>query len=138
MSRAGEAAVGQQTDFVSKSFAVKCPCNGEHLAHAGSALWSFIANDDDIAGLDLPFHNRVEGVLFTLEDASRSFEPQNSHPGDFYYGALRREIAFQDPQGARGIDRFGNRMDDVLLISRRHIAKVLFYRLAGNRESVTM
>ena|SRR6266498_2480740 len=95
MRRTREAAVGQQTDFISEPFAMKGACNSEHLPHAGSASGSFITNDDDIAGLDLTPHDGLESILFALENAGGSFKPQNPHAGHLHHAAFGCEIAFQ-------------------------------------------
>ena len=49
---AAEAAVGEQRDRLAHALADDRRRDAEHLAHAGAALRAFVADDDDIAGLD--------------------------------------------------------------------------------------
>ena len=54
VGRAAEAAVGHQRHAVRKSRADDRAGHAEHLAHARSAARTFVADDHDVAGLDLP------------------------------------------------------------------------------------
>src|SRR5688572_19842270 len=95
---AGETAVCEWPGFVSESFTVKSAGDGEHLAHAGPAARTFITNDDDVTGVDFAGHDRGHCILLTFEDARRSFHAQVFDSGNLYNCAIRREIAFQNPQ----------------------------------------
>ena len=67
---AAEAAVGEQRNGIAEPCADQRGGDGEHFAHAGTAFRSFVANHDDIAGLDSVFFDRSEGGFFAIEDAS--------------------------------------------------------------------
>ena len=70
--RAGETAVGEQRHGVAQPGADDGGGDGEHLAHAGPAARTFVANHDHVAGLDLVALHGGEGVFFAIEDARRT------------------------------------------------------------------
>ena len=120
---AGEASVGQESDGVAQcrdSF--DCGGDGEHLAHAGAALGAFVADDEDVAGVDLSVLYRLVAVLFVLEDAGGAGVVQALVPGDLDDAAVGREIAAQDDEAAGLLERLVPGVDDLLagrLLSER-------------------
>ena len=70
---AGETAVGEQRDGIAEiRDAVDGGGDGEHLAHAGAAARAFVADDEDVVGLDLAGLHGGEAVFFAVEDARRA------------------------------------------------------------------
>ena len=68
---AGEAAVGEQSDGIAETSADQRGGDGEHFAHAGAALGSFVANHDDIAGFDLRSSRRRRRPLLRCRKRGR-------------------------------------------------------------------
>ena len=52
MGSSRESSVGHERDFIPQPFAHKRGRYGQHLAHTGTALGTFIANHDDVARFD--------------------------------------------------------------------------------------
>ena len=69
--RAAEAAVGQQRNRCSQSFAHNCAGDAQHFAHARTALGTFVADDDHIAGLNFLGGHRGHGVFFAIRKRAR-------------------------------------------------------------------
>ena len=69
---AAETAVGDQGDRFAESRAHDVAGGAEHLLHAGAALGAFVADDDDVAGLDLAGQDAFAGVFLALEDDGRA------------------------------------------------------------------
>ncbi len=112
--RAAEAAVREQRDALAEPLADERRGHAEHLAHAGAALRAFVADDDDVAGVDLAVRDRLEGVLLAVEDARRAAMLQALVTGDLHDAAVGREVALQDDEAARRLQRLVDRQDDVL------------------------
>ena len=105
MRCAGEAAIRHQTDLIAKTLTMERTGNGKHLAHTGTAARAFVADDNDIAGFDLGFKNRLHGVFFAFENTRGSLEPEIPHAGHLHDAALGSEVAFQDADGAGRANR---------------------------------
>src|ERR1700749_1564516 len=80
--------------------------DGEHLAHAGAAAWSFVADDEDVVGVDLSgFDGGVEFVL-GVEDARGAGMVDALVAGDLDDGAVGGEVAAHDDEAASGLEGF--------------------------------
>src|SRR5690625_2862354 len=72
----GKAPVGDQRHLVSHALPVD-RCGGrQHLAHTRAAFRPFVADDEDVAFLVAALLNRLESLLFTVEDQGRAPELQ--------------------------------------------------------------
>ena len=91
---AGEAAVGDEGDVVAEAGAHDGAGGGEHLGHAGAALGAFVADDDDVALLDLPSApGRGACLLRSRSTLAGPREVQAFLAGDLGDGAVGREVA---------------------------------------------
>ena len=102
----GEAAVGEEGHGFGELGDAFDGCgDGEHLAHAGAAAWAFVADDEDVVGVDLAgFDGGVAGVL-GVEDASGAGVEDALVAGDLDDAALGGEVAAQDDEAAGGLER---------------------------------
>ena len=91
---AGKTAVGEQSDGIAEASADESGGDGEHLAHAGAAFGSFVADHDYIAGLDLIFLDGGESSFFVVENARWTAKMLVIVAGNFYDAAFGSEIAF--------------------------------------------
>src|SRR6202041_1452640 len=78
-----EATVGQQRNRGSEPLAHKSRGHPQHFAHTRSALGSFIADDHNIAGMNLLTGDGGHGVLFGFKNARRTTMLQPLMPADF-------------------------------------------------------
>jgi hypothetical protein len=62
VAAAAEAAVGDERDVFAEALAHDGAGRGKHLAHAGAALRAFVADDDDVALLDLAVEDGLQRV----------------------------------------------------------------------------
>src|SRR5688572_17371477 len=92
---AREATIGDECHFVAHALSVKRSGGGKHFAHAGAALWPFIANDEYIAFLEFLFVHGFEAGFFRVEAARRPFEYKVFHARYFYNCAFGCEVAFE-------------------------------------------
>src|SRR5690606_15771920 len=111
---AREATVGQQGNRFAEAGADQRAGHTQHLAHAGAAAWSFVADDDDIARDDPALSDGVHRLFLTLENAGRTAMTVAVGSGDLDDAALGRQIALEDVQTALRLERFGNGRDDLL------------------------
>src|SRR5258708_10257610 len=88
--------------------------DAEHLAHPGTALGPLVADDHDIAGLDLLFADRGHGILLVVEDAGRALEMLDGGAGELEHAPLLGEVAVENDEPAGGLEGFGGRPDDLL------------------------
>src|SRR5262249_31313797 len=93
--RAREAPVGDERDFAVGALAVERRGGGEHLAHAGAAARSLVADHQHVALAVLPPGDRGETRLFPVEAARRPGELERLHAGDFHDRTLGREVALE-------------------------------------------
>src|SRR5207245_2205211 len=129
---AGKAAVGHERDLVAEAGALDRTRDMQHLAHAGTALGSFPADDDDVVRLDLARLHRGEAVLLAVEDARRPAVHVLLLPGHLRHAAVGREVAAQDDEAALGLDRIAQRADDLLPRRLARGARFLADRAAGH------
>src|SRR3954447_21882726 len=68
---AGEAAIGDQSDLAAHALSGQCRGGLQHLAHAGTAARTLVADDQDLAFLVGAVLHRLEGILLAIEAAGR-------------------------------------------------------------------
>src|SRR3990172_8082423 len=108
---AREAAIGDERHLVAHALAVDRRRGRQHLAHAGAAPRSLIADDDHVAFLVALGAYRGEGVLLAVEAAGGTPEFQPLHAGDLDDGAIGSERAAQADDATRGQDWLIGRAD---------------------------
>src|SRR6266508_6544614 len=86
----------------------------QHLPHAGTADRAFVADDDDVAGPDLPVLDGLEAVLLVLEHLRWSRMPGAVVAGQLDHAALGREVAVHDLDPAGLLERLVDRGDHPL------------------------
>ena len=98
---AGEAAVREEGDGLAQALADEGRGDAEHLAHAGSALGAFVADDDHVVFGDASGLHGAHGVFFGVEDAGRARVQEAGVAGDLDHAALGSEVALEDHQPPR-------------------------------------
>src|SRR5690606_14474525 len=91
--RTREAAVGDEAHVVTDPLTHERRRHGEHLAHAGAALGTLVANNHAIAGLDLLAFDGMEAVFLAIEHARGSLELELLETRHLDYAALLGEVA---------------------------------------------
>jgi hypothetical protein len=114
VGRAGEAAVGEESDGFAEARAHEGGGYAQHLAHARSAAWALVTDDDDIAFPDAAVLHGVKGVLFPIEGTCWTAVHAASATGDFHDATVGREVAAQDGETAGGMNRRLRIMHDIL------------------------
>jgi hypothetical protein len=128
---AAEAAVGDEGDAFAETGADDGRSRLEHFGHAGCSFGADVADDDDIAGPDLAGVDAGNQFVLAIEDAGGAFEAFAFLAADLGYAAAFGQVAVEDLQMAGGLDRFFQRVDDILFfeveagISFRFSARVL-------------
>src|SRR5206468_7061489 len=112
--------------------------DGEHLAHPRTAPRAFVTDHDDVAFVDASARDRVERVLFLVEDPGRTLEDDSFHAGDLRDAPFRREgpAAYGEP--AARMDRIVEGTDDARIGRRLDAREILRHRLAGHRRCVAV
>src|ERR1700735_5914579 len=90
---AAEATVGQQRNRASETLAHKSRGHAQHFAHARSALGAFIADDHDIAGMNLLAGDGGHGVLFGFKNARPTTMLHAFMPADFGHAVFTRKLS---------------------------------------------
>src|ERR1700734_1188682 len=111
---AAEATVGQQRNRGSETLAHKSRGHSQHFAHARSALGAFIADDHDIAGMNLLAGDGGHGFLFGFKNARPTTMLQALMPADFGHATFRRKISLEYYQSAGLLERSVQRRDHFL------------------------
>src|SRR5690606_6076284 len=101
MRGAGEPAIREQRNAVAEAFADESSGDAEHLAHSRAALRSLVANDHDIAGVDLVRRDGGERIFFALEHAGRPAVQHALVTGDLEDTAFGRQVALENYQATR-------------------------------------
>ena len=137
---AGEAAVGDERGVGAAPDALHRAGDREHLAHPGPALRALVADDDDVAGLDLARRGsppsrrprrRTRG-LRRRSAARRSRRPSRPRP----CGASEPRRTAMPPCAWIGVVE---RVHDLAVgRGRVEVGEVLGHRLAGDREAVAV
>ena len=94
--RAGESSVREQCDGIAQACTDDSSGHPKHFSHAGAAGWSFVSNDDDIAGLDLSGLYGFEGIFLALVHFRWPAEMQNGMAGNFDDAALWSQVALEN------------------------------------------
>ena len=114
-----ESPVGDQRAVAPAAGTFHGPCDGEHLAHAGPALWPFVTDDYHCARLDRSGQDRLESRLLAVEDPGDTLEVVEVETRNLYYPAGRRQRTPKDRNPPISVDRVGQGMDDLAVGSRR-------------------
>ena len=105
----------------------------------GAALGSFVADHDDVAGLDLALVQRVQGTLLALEHAGRALEDVGVEAGALDDGTFGGHGPVQDRDAAGLVDRVVQGAQDLAVQVRRvDRGEVLGHGLAGDGEAVAV
>ena len=137
---AGEPAVGDERGVAAAAGALHRAGDGEHLAHARAALRALVADDDDVAGLDLAGEDRLHRRRLAVEHPGRCpRSASKSMPATFTtapFGASEPRRTAMPPTAWIGSRQ---RVHD-LAVGRRRVegGEVLGHRLAGDGEAVAV
>mmetsp|Transcript_23572 Transcript_23572/g.69995 ORF Transcript_23572/g.69995 Transcript_23572/m.69995 type:complete len:327 (-) Transcript_23572:1233-2213(-) len=137
---AREAAVGDECDVVPEAGAHDERGRGEHLLHARPALWPLVPDHDHrpLERLRV-LHHRSHHLLLRVEAARRPAEPDPLLARDLPHGALGRQVALENGDVPRRLDRLRDGVDDVLpLRQRRKVGDVLGDGLAGDSHAIAV
>ena len=106
----------------------------------GPALRALVADDDDVAGVDLLGHDRVHHRGLGVEHARRAGDRRVLEAGDLGDAAFGREVALEDREMALRVHRVRPRPDHVLVGARLvgHVGELLGDRAAGDRHAVAV
>ena len=104
----GKTAIRDQGHIAGQTLADQGSGDAQHFTHAGTALGTLIADDENVAGLDRIGLDRGEGILLAFKHPGRTGEFSAVMPGQFEHGAFGRQITRQDPEAAVGLDRLGD------------------------------
>src|ERR1700722_6280106 len=137
---AGEAAVGDERHVVARALTVKRGGGGQHLAHAGAAARTLVADHQHVALLVFPRLDRGEAILLAVEATRRAAELEVDalHARDLADAALRREIALEHHQPAGRRQRLRGGINHVLALGHAHVLEILLHGLAGDGEAVAV
>src|SRR6478735_10301933 len=99
---AGEPAVRDERAGLAETAALQEGRRVEHLLHAGAAARALVADDDDVAVLDLLAEDLVDGVLLRLADDGRSLEGPDRlvDARRLHDAAVHGEVPLEDRQTA--------------------------------------
>ena len=97
---AGEAAVADEGHLALHPLGDEAVRGLHQLIHAGGALGTLVAEDDDLAGVDLIPHDGLRRQLLPVKDPGAAPELPHilRHAGGAADGALRRQVAPEDPE----------------------------------------
>ncbi len=135
---AAETAIGDKGDFVADTLAVKRRGSGKHLAHAGAAFGTLVADDQHFALFILARFDSSEGRLFIFEHPCGAAEGEVFQACHFHNGAFGGEIAFQRHYAAGGAERGLGGVNHILPGGHFDVFQILGHRLAGDSEAVAM
>src|SRR5690606_26855358 len=98
----GEASVRQQSRGSAQAFRLQIRRGVEHFLHAGAALGAFVADDDDITGLDLVAENPFNRVFLAFEHASTTGKGENAfiNTGRLHNAAVNGHVPVEHRQAA--------------------------------------
>src|SRR5688572_30032019 len=94
---AGETAIGQECTHFAEAFGFEVRSRVQHFLHPGTATWTLITNDDNVARLDLVSENRLNDTVLAFENPRRTREFQDAFidTRGFDYTAVHCNIAEQ-------------------------------------------
>ncbi len=113
--RAGKASVGDQRDRAAQAASHDRGGRVEHFAHAGTALGTLVADDDDVAVGDEAVVDRLHRLLLGVKDlrGTRMLEHFGRDCRALYHAAVGRQIAAQHRDAAGGAVGLLSGADDV-------------------------
>src|SRR4029434_794366 len=97
------------------ALAYECRRRREHFLHAGAALGTFVADDDDVSRFDFLAHAGFHTVIFRIESARRPGDSRRLESSDLGDAAFGSEIAFEDREVPVRIERSFPGADHVLI-----------------------
>ncbi|MPM31963.1 hypothetical protein SDC9_78520 [bioreactor metagenome] len=113
-----EPAIGEQGYILVQAHAGDCTGRAEHLTHAGSSLGTFIADDDDIAGLDPPAENRLDALFLAVEHTGGALVHQHLliHGAALDHGPVGCQVSSQNGNASHGGERLLDRTNHLVVI----------------------
>src|SRR6266702_5430600 len=135
---AGEPAVGDERDLAAHALPGQSRGGLEHFPHAGTALRPLVADTDDFALAVGAVLDGLKGVLFPVEAASWTGEPQVGHSRDFHDRTFWRQIALQTDHTTGDGDRLVCRVHHILVRIPFHALEVFGDRATGDRNAVAV
>ena len=111
--RTGKPSVGDQRDLLAHSLPVDQRGDAEHLAHAGTADRTFIADHQHFACRIVAVADGIDASFLILEYARVAFEYEVLQAGDLDHGAIGTEIALEHGHATVRHDRLAHRIDDL-------------------------
>src|SRR5690242_14137855 len=136
--RAGEASVGDERDLFAGALAVERGRGREHLAHAGAAARSLVADDENLALFVRAVLHRVEAGLLAVEAARRPAELQRLHARDLHDRAFRCEVTLEPDHAAGRQQGLVGGTHDILIGIPFHVLQILGNGASGYREAVAV
>ena len=131
---AGEAAVGDEGNVLAKTVAHDGRRGLEHLGHAGTALGTLVADDDNglLALLDLAALEGLNEAILVVEAAGLALEAETLLASDLADGTAGGKRAAEDLNVAGLLDGVGERADDGLVAGEiGELLDVLLHGLTG-------
>ena len=138
MGGAGEPAVGNQGHRVAQALADQRAGYRQHFPHAGTALGALVADDDDVALVNLAALDGLEGGFFLFEYPGGTLIDLFLVAGHLDDRAIGGQVAAQDGQAARGTAGIIGPVDYCLVVDGGHIGHVLGQGPAGNGHGVAV
>ena len=132
----GKAPVGDQRHLVTGPLSIERGRGREHLAHAGPALGTLVADDEDVAIAVVARLDRRKAILLAVEDACGTAKDEPAHARNLDDRPLRRQRSRETDDPSRRRYGIGNRIDNLLILIKFNVLKVLLDGLAGDREAV--
>src|SRR5689334_5125121 len=114
MTPTGESSVSDEGHLVAEAAPHDRAGGTQHLAHARTTAWPFIADHDDIARLHFSRENRLRRTLFAIEHARGAREAQTFLARDLRNRAFGREVAGHHDEVTVLLDRVRERTNNVL------------------------
>ena len=134
---AREAAVGEQCNGLGElGNTLDGGSDSEHLAHTGPTLRAFIADDENVARIDLAGFDRSVAGVFILKDAGRALVEDALVSCDLDDCALGCEVPLHDDEATGGLQRVIPVADDGLVRCLDGECCFLGERAAGDGDAV--
>jgi hypothetical protein len=94
MGRAAETTIREKRHGFAETCADQCGGDTEHLTHAGTTFGAFVANNNNLASLNLPPGDGGHRLLFTIKHARWAALVQPLVSGHFDDTAFWGKIPF--------------------------------------------
>src|SRR5580698_6193134 len=95
VAAAGEAAVGDEGDLVTKAPSHDGARRGQHLAHAGAPARPLVADHNDVTSAHAAGEDRLGGAFLALEYPRPALEALALLAGDLGHRALGCQVPVQ-------------------------------------------